>query len=218
MRILLIEDELNLGAAVREHLAVAGHAVDWFQDLESGGHAMRTVAYELLLLDLVLPDGRGLDFLKRIRQGGSVLPVIILTARDQISDRISGLKCGADDYLVKPFDLDELLARIDAVARRYGGNPNPLIEIGPLLIDLASRRITTNGKTIDLTSREWGVLDRLLRHPGATVSKPQLEETLYAFGAEIESNAVEVYIGRLRKKLGPERIHTIRGVGYRCEV
>jgi len=151
-----------------------------------------------------------------------VTPCIILTAQDQISDRIAGLNAGADDYLVKPFDLHELSARLLAVARRYSGNPNPLIRLsgdngGAIEVDLASRSVVIDGQQTDLTSREWALLDQLLRRPGATLSKAQLEEALYEFGAEIESNTVEVYVSRLRRKLGKAVIHTVRGVGYRIE-
>lgn len=215
MRVLLIEDDTSLGEAVRDHVAAEGHAVDWVKRLDEAGDAIAGVAYELILLDLNLPDGRGLDFLKRLRKSGSVTPVIILTAMDQISWRIEGLNAGADDYLVKPFDLSELSARLAAVARRYSGNPNPLIEIAGIEIDLAHRLVMRQGSQIDLTAREWAILERLLRHPNVVVSKSQLEDTLYEFGAEIESNAVEVYVSRLRRKLGAELVVTVRGLGYR---
>ncbi|RMD64862.1 MAG: DNA-binding response regulator [Alphaproteobacteria bacterium] len=215
MRVLLIEDEPYLGQAVQEHVARGGHAVDWVQRLDEADAALRTVDYGVILLDLHLPDGRGLDLLRTLRRRGDKRPVIILTARDQIRDRIEGLNAGADDYLVKPFDLDELVARILAVARRYGGNPNPVVRVGEVEIDLADRHVRRDGRDVELTGREWAIVDQLARHPKATISKEQLEETLYAFGAEIESNAVEVYISRLRKKLGRDFIRTIRGLGYR---
>jgi two-component system OmpR family response regulator len=156
-----------------------------------------------------------MDFLRTIRQANDTTPVIILTAMDQLSIRIEGLNAGADDYLVKPFDLSELMARIGAVARRYGGNPNPLTTIGPLTINLAQRSALLDGRSLDLTAREWTVLEKLTQHPGLLVSKSQLEDALFAFGAEVESNAVEVYISRLRKKIGNHLIHTARGLGYR---
>lgn len=217
MRVLLIEDEPNLGQAVREHVAADGHAVDWVQRLDEAEDALAAVDYELVLLDLHLPDGRGLDLLRALRRRGDATPVIILTARDQISDRIEGLNSGADDYLVKPFDLDELAARVSAVARRYAGNPNPLFRAGTVEIDRANRQVRVAGRDVDLTSREWAVLDQLLRRPRAVVSKERLEDALYEFGAEVASNAVEVYVSRLRKKLGAELIRTLRGVGYRLE-
>lgn len=215
MRILLVEDDDVLGGAVRDQIAADGHAVDWMTRLGDAGAGLRTVPYDLVLLDLNLPDGSGIDFLRRLRAGGSATPVIILTARDQISDRIAGLNAGADDYLVKPFDLTELSARVAAVTRRYAGNPNPLIALGDLEIDQAARAVYRDGRAIDLTAREWALLDALLRRPGSILSKAQLEDGLYAFGAEIESNTVEVHVSRLRKKLGHDAIQTIRGVGYR---
>jgi two-component system OmpR family response regulator len=215
MRVLLIEDDASLGEAVRDHVAGDGHAIDWVMRLDEAEAAQAGVRYDLVLLDLGLPDGRGLDFLKRLRVEGNAAPVIILTAMDQISSRIAGLNAGADDYLVKPFDLSELSARFSAVARRYGGNPNPLLTAGPLEIDLATRSVKRDGVLIDVTGREWAVLERLVRRPGILVSKADLEDSLYAFGAEVESNAVEVYISRLRRKLGADAIATVRGVGYR---
>ncbi|MDR3475653.1 MAG: response regulator transcription factor [Devosia sp.] len=215
MRVLLIEDDASLGEAVRDHVAADGHAVDWVTRLDEAEDARAGVAFDLILLDLNLPDGGGLDFLRRMRKRGEVTPVIILTAMDQISWRIDGLNAGADDYLVKPFNLSELSARLLAVARRYTGNPNPLLSIGNVEIDLAHRAVTRDGSIVEVTGREWAVLDRLLRHPGALVSKPQLEDTLYEFGAEVESNAVEVYVSRLRRKLGQGLITTVRGLGYR---
>lgn len=204
MRILLVEDAPSLGEAVREQISEDGHAVDWMQCLKHADASVATTAYDLILLDLMLPDGRGLDFLRRRRKTGDSTPVIILTARDQISDRIEGLNAGADDYLVKPFDLAELSARIAAVARRYSGNPNPLIHVGELEIDLVDHSLRRAGHSIDLTGREWALL-----------SRSQLEDRLYAFGAEIESNTIEVHISRMRKKLGHASIETVRGMGYR---
>ncbi len=215
MRVLLIEDEPFLGQAVQEQVAADGHAVDWVTRLDEADAALRAVDYGLVLLDLHLPDGRGLDLLKTLRRAGDQRPVIILTARDQISDRIEGLNAGADDYLVKPFDLNELSARVMAVARRYAGNPNPLMTLGDVKIDKAARRIWRDGKVVDLTKREWAILDLLTQRATAVVSKDQIEEALYDFGSEIESNTVEVHISRLRKKLGRDAIHTLRGVGYR---
>ncbi len=215
MRVLLIEDEPFLGQAVQEQVAADGHAVDWVTRLDEAEAALRAVDYGLVLLDLHLPDGRGLDLLKTLRRAGDPRPVIILTARDQISDRIEGLNAGADDYLVKPFDLNELSARVMAVARRYAGNPNPLITLGDVEIDKAARRVRRDGKVVDLTKREWAILDLLTQRATAVVSKDQIEEALYDFGSEIESNTVEVHISRLRKKLGRDAIHTLRGVGYR---
>jgi two-component system, OmpR family, response regulator len=218
MRILLLEDDHALGDAVREHVASLGYGVDWMRRVDDAREALATVAYELILLDLNLPDGRGLDFLRALRRQGKAVPVIILTAQDQIASRIEGLNSGADDYLVKPFDLSELSARLAAVARRYGGNPNPLLRLGDVDVDMARRFIVVEGKSVDLTAREWAVLERLLRRPNTMVAKSDIEDSLYEFGAEIESNAVEVYVSRLRKKLGRDVIQTVRGAGYKVSV
>ncbi|WP_415182996.1 response regulator [Phaeovulum sp.] len=215
MRILLIEDDTVLGSAIHDQIAGDGQSVDWVTRLDLARDALTGVAYDLLLLDLMLPDGRGIPFLKGLRARGDVTPVIIMTALDQISDRIDGLNAGADDYLVKPFDLSELSARIGAVVRRYCGNPNPIITHGALTIDIAARSIHRDGKPIQLTAREWALFEALLTRPGQLLSKPQLEEKLYAFGSEIESNAIEVHVSRLRKKLGATAIVTERGMGYR---
>ncbi|MCE4057787.1 response regulator transcription factor [Pseudomonas sp. Au-Pse12] len=215
MRVLLVEDAAGLGDAVREQIADDGHAVDWVQRLEQARASVASTPYDLILLDLMLPDGRGLEFLRQRRGAGDVTPVIILTAQDQISERIAGLNAGADDYLVKPFDLFELSARVAAVARRYSGNPNPQIRLGELHVDLNARTVQRDGSIIDLTAREWAVFEAFVQRPSALLSKSQLEERLYAFGAEIESNTIEVYVSRLRKKLGRELIETVRGMGYR---
>ncbi len=215
LRILLIEDDAVLGEAVRDYVAGLGHAVDWMQTLDDGRMATRAVDYDLILLDLRLPDGRGLTLLTELRRAGAVTPVIILTAHDQISDRIEGLNSGADDYLVKPFNLGELGARMLAVARRYAGSSLPVLEAGALSIQLADRRVLRDGQPVDLSSREWAVLARLANRPDAIVSKSEIEEALYAFGSEIESNTVEVYVSRLRKKLGKDCVETLRGIGYR---
>ena len=215
MRILLIEDDAVLGAAVRDQIAGDGHSVDWVQRLDAADAAIAGVSYDLVLLDLMLPDGRGIPFLRRLRARGAATPVIILTALDQVSDRIEGLNAGADDYLVKPFDLAELSARIGSVARRYGGNPHPLIVHGALQIDQAARSIHRDGTPVQLTAREWALLEAFLARPGQLLSKAQLEDKLYAFDAEVESNTIEVHISRLRKKLGADLIVTERGLGYR---
>lgn len=215
IRMLLIEDERALGQAVHEHLQDHGHAVDWVMTLDDAEATLATVNYSLVLLDLHLPDGRGLDLLRLMRGRGDQRSIIILTARDQISDRIEGLNAGADDYLVKPFDLDELVARVSAVARRFGGRPSPLHQVGELEIDSSSRNLRRSGKPVELSMREWAVLDVLLQRPDATITKSAIEDSLYAFGAEVESNTVEVYVSRLRKKLGHDAIKTVRGLGYK---
>ncbi len=216
MRVLLIEDDVILGEAIRDHVVMQGHGVDWVTRLDEASLALDTVPYELLLLDLNLPDGLGLTFLKTLRKSGNEVPVIIVTAQDQVTMRIEGLDSGADDYLVKPFDLAELRARLSAVARRYAGTPNPELHIGDVSIDLTRKRADRGGKQVELTAREWAVLERLLRHKGGIVSKSDIEESLYAFGAEVESNTVEVYVSRLRKKIGAQSISTIRGLGYKA--
>ncbi len=215
MRILLIEDDAVLGAAVRDQVAADGHSVDWVMRLDAAADAMATATFDLVLLDLMLPDGRGIPFLRKLRARGDVTPVIVLTALDQISDRIEGLNAGADDYLVKPFDLAELSARIGSVARRYAGNPNPIVTHGPLEVDLAARSIYRDGRPVTLTAREWALFEAFLSRPGQLLSKAQLEDKLYAFDSEIESNTIEVHVSRLRKKLGADVIETERGLGYR---
>jgi two-component system OmpR family response regulator len=215
MRILLIEDDDVLGAAVHDQIAADGHSLDWVKRLDAARDAIAVAAYDLVLLDLMLPDGRGIVFLKELRGRGDVTPVIILTALDQVSDRIEGLNAGADDYLVKPFDLAELSARIGSVARRYSGNPNPVVTLGPLEIDLAARSLRKDGKPVPLTAREWVLFEAFVQRPGQLLSKAQLEERLYSFDTEIESNTIEVHVSRLRKKLGHGAITTERGLGYR---
>jgi len=215
MRALLIEDDTTLGMAIRDQVAGDGHSVDWVTRLDAAGDALAVAVYDLVLLDLMLPDGRGIAFLKTLRLRGDVTPVIILTALDQVSDRIEGLNAGADDYLVRPFDLSELSARIGSVARRYTGNPNPLISLGDLEIDLAARSITRSGKNVMLTAREWALFEAFLARPGQLLSKAQLEERLYTFDSDVSSNTIEVHVSRLRKKLGHDMIETERGLGYR---
>lgn len=214
LRVLLIEDDHVLGAAIRDHVLSSGHAVDWMQRIDDARLALDSVSYELVLLDLNLPDGRGLDLLRDLRSSGSKVPVIITTALDQVAVRIEGLNSGADDYLVKPFDLAEMGARIAAVARRYGGDPIPQVSSAGVTVDMGRRIASVGGKKADLTAREWAVLERLFVRRGAVVTKSEIEDSLYAFGAEVESNAVEVYVSRLRKKLGKDFVKTIRGLGY----
>jgi two-component system, OmpR family, response regulator len=216
VRILLVEDEALLGEAVATHLR-KWHAVDWVQRIDDGTEAVENVAYDLMLLDLNLPDGKGLDLLRAVRRSGKSLPVIIVTARDQVRDRIEGLNSGADDYVVKPFDLGELAARIHALQRRSTAMPNPRLTVGELEIEPAEKRLWRAGKEVQLTAREWAVFDCFVHRLGTTVSKSKIEEILYEFGSEIESNAVEVYVSRLRKKLGGDVISTLRGLGYRMD-
>lgn len=215
MRILLVEDDRVIAQAVREQAESEGHSVDHAARLDAAGDAMAVAHFDLILLDLMLPDGRGLPFLRSLRAKGDPTPVIIMTALDQVSDRIDGLNAGADDYLVKPFDLSELSARIGAVSRRYAGNPNPRIELGEVSVDIAARSLTRAGKPVPLTAREWVLLEAFLQKPGQLLSKAVLEERLYSFDAEVESNTIEVHVSRLRKKLGSDMIVTERGLGYR---
>jgi len=218
VRVLLVEDDHVIGSAVRDHIAAAGHGVDWAQRLDVARDSLAVVDYELILLDMSLPDGRGMDLLGDIRRIGSDTPVIIITAHDQISARIEGLNKGADDYLVKPFDLAELSARVGAVARRYNGSASSVRLFGDVSIDISLRHVEQAGRKISVTAREWAVLERLTRKANATVSKAEIEDSLYAFGAEVESNTVEVYVSRLRGKLGRAFIKTERGLGYQVPV
>lgn len=215
MRVLLVEDDMVLGTAVADQVRSDGHSVDHVTRLGDADAALRASAFDLVLLDLMLPDGRGVPMLRDWRAGGNVTPVIILTALDQISDRIAGLDAGADDYLVKPFDLAELSARIGSVSRRYAGNPNPVITLGGIEVNLAARTLTVDGKKVTLTAREWAIFEALLQRPNQVLTKAQLEEALYSFDDVIGSNTIEVHVSHLRKKLGRTVIETERGLGYR---
>jgi two-component system response regulator QseB len=214
MRVLLVEDDAMIGESVAAGLRHAGHTVDWVQDGRAAEAALAAGVHEIVLLDLGLPRKLGLDVLRRLRADGADLPVLIITARDAVADRIAGLDAGADDYIVKPFDLDELAARIRAVARRRAGRAAPVIEHGTLTLDPAARQVHVDGKEVALSAREFAVLEALLERPGAVLSRAQLEERLYGWQQEIESNAVEVHIHALRRKLGADLIRTLRGVGY----
>jgi two-component system OmpR family response regulator len=214
MRILVVEDEKRLAAAVCEHLRADGNTVDWFKSLDESHAAVATTVYDLVLLDLQLPDGFGLDFLKSLRQRGNTTPTLVVTARDQIRDRIAGLKAGADDYIVKPFDLDELSARIEAVTRRSLRNLAEQIQIGEIDIDLQSHRVQRGETTINLTRREWALLECLARRRNQIVQTDILLDALYSFDVAIESNALAVHINRIRAKLGQRVITTHRGIGY----
>jgi two-component system, OmpR family, response regulator QseB len=214
MRLLLVEDDNMIGEAVRAGLRQEGFTVDWVREAEAGDAALRTEPYALLLLDLGLPRKSGLDWLRELRRRGESTPVLVITARDAVADRIAGLDGGADDYLVKPFDLDELAARVRAVLRRHGGRAEPLLQHGELTLDPATRQATLNGQPVTLSAREYAVLAALLERPGAILSRAQLEQRLYGWGEEVESNAVEVHIHHLRKKLGADAIRNVRGLGY----
>ena len=214
MRVLVIEDDLMIGESVRTALRQDGLAVDWVRDARAADLAVQAQRYDLVLLDLGLPGSDGLDILRAMRRRKDGTPVLIVTARDAVADRVRGLDAGADDYLVKPFDLDELSARMRSLVRRSVGRAGPLVEHLGLVLDPATREVTMHGKPVSLSSRELAVLRALLERPGAVLSRAQLEERLYGWGEEIESNAVEVYIHGLRRKLGTEYIRTVRGVGY----
>jgi two-component system response regulator QseB len=215
MRILLVEDDAMIGASVVSGLAAEGHAVDWVRDGAAADHAVTTVPYALVLLDLGLPRRDGLDVLRGLRARKVDVPVLILTARDTVSDRVAGLDAGADDYLVKPFDLDELLARVRALLRRAAGRAEPLVERGPLTLNPASHEVRWRGQPVDVSGREFALLAALAERAGAVVSRAQLEEKLYGWNENIGSNAVEVHVHNLRRKLGDDAIRTVRGLGYR---
>jgi len=214
LRLLLAEDDSMVGAALRKGLQQEGHTVDWVRDGGEAEAALRTTRYDLLILDLGLPRKDGLKVLADLRQKGAPLPVIIVTARDQVDDRIRGLDLGADDYLVKPFDLDELSARIRAVSRRYAGRAQPLLTHGAVTLDPAAHVVTRDAQPVPLSAREFAILQALIERPQAVLSRTQLEERLYGWEEEIASNAVEVHIHHLRRKLGDRFIQTVRGLGY----
>ena len=217
MRLLLVEDDPMIGEALRAGLKRDGFTVDWVREARAAQAALRTapLPFELLLLDLGLPGGDGLELLKSERQRGLALPVLIITARDAVSDRVQGLDAGADDYLIKPFDLDELGARILALLRHRGGRPAVLLEHLGVRLDPAAHEVTRDGAAVALSPREFALLQLLLERPGTILSRAQLEERLYGWGEEVESNAVEVHIHGLRKKLGADFLLNVRGVGYR---
>jgi two-component system, OmpR family, response regulator len=214
VRLLLVEDDAMLGEAVRRALTQQGHAVDWVRDGAAADLALAGEPYDVVLLDLGLPRKRGLDVLRDLRRRGQRVPVLILTAQDAVPDRVAGLDAGADDYLVKPFDLDELAARIRAVQRRGSGRAEPVLEHGPLTLDPATHEVFLHGAPVSLSPREFALLQALLEHPGRPLSRARLEERLYGWDEQVESNAVEVHVHGLRRKLGPEWIKTLRGVGY----
>lgn len=215
MRILLVEDDPMIGDSLRKGLRGEGFAVDWVQDGRSAELALDTTEYALVLLDLGLPKKDGLVVLQGWRRRGLTVPVLILTARDAVPDRVKGLDSGADDYLVKPFDLTELLARMRALLRRQAGRAQDIIMVGSLRLNPATREVEYQGQPVSLSTREFAVLRALLERPGAVLSREQLEERLYGWGEEVESNAIEVHIHNLRRKLSPHLIRTVRGVGYR---
>ncbi|HZQ72841.1 MAG TPA: response regulator transcription factor [Burkholderiales bacterium] len=214
MRLLLVEDDGMVGQAVREGLRQDGFSIDWVQDGAAAETALRTEPYDCMLLDLGLPRKSGLDVLRGLRARRNEIPVVVITARDAVPDRIAGLDAGADDYVVKPFDLEEVAARVRAVVRRRQGRGEPELEHRELVLKPATRQAEFHGAPLQLSRREFAVLEALLARPGAILSRQQLEQHVYGWGEEVESNAVEVFVHSIRKKLGADFIVTVRGAGY----
>lgn len=214
MRLLLVEDDAMIGEAVLQVLRSEHYAVDWVRDGVMAEQALKTEHYDLLLLDLGLPKRDGLEVLRALRARRDALPVLIATARDGVAERIAGLDAGADDYVVKPYDIDELLARVRALLRRSAGRGEPVFEHKGVSLNPATREASVHGQPVQLSAREWAVLEPLIARPGAVLTRVQLEEKLYSWKDDISSNAVEVYIHNVRKKLGSEVIQTVRGLGY----
>jgi DNA-binding response OmpR family regulator len=214
MRVLVVEDDALLGDALHAGLRELGNVVDWVRDGVSAASALEVEHYDAVVLDLGLPRLSGLDLLQRMRARDDRTPVLILTARDTVGDRIKGLDAGADDYLVKPFDMGELAARLRAIARRRAGQPAPQLSVGETLLDPAARTVTCRGERVELSVREFALLEALMRNAGRVLTRAQLEQALYAWGEEVESNAIEVHVHHLRRKLAPHLIQTVRGVGY----
>jgi two-component system, OmpR family, response regulator QseB len=214
MRVLLVEDDAMIAQGLQTALRQGGFAVDWMHDGKSAGNALQTSAFDVVLLDLGLPQRDGIEVLREMRKRGNLTPVIIVTARDEIQHRVAGLDAGADDYIVKPFELDEVMARLRSVLRRAAGRGDSSIQHGELKLDPVSHTVERGGVPVNLSAHEFAVLEALLQRPGAVLSRPQLEDRLYGWDDQIGSNAIEVYIHGLRRKLGSEAIQTLRGVGY----
>lgn len=214
MRILLAEDDLLLGDGIRAGLCLEGDTVEWVSDGLAAENALRTDAFDLLVLDIGLPRRSGLEVLRNLRARGELCPVLLLTARDKIADRVTGLDSGADDYLSKPFDLDELQARVRALTRRSTGRALPQLVHGELCLDPASHRVTLAGDVVELAPREYALLRLLLENSGKVLSRNHLEQSLYGWSGDVESNAIEVHVHHLRRKLGNRLIRTVRGIGY----
>jgi two-component system response regulator QseB len=215
MRILLAEDDPMIGAAVRDRLRGQGFAVDWVHDGRAAEAALAGEVHDVLLLDLGLPGREGIAVLRSLRARGSTLPVVIMTARDAVDDRVAGLDAGADDYVVKPFELKELEARLRAVLRRRAGRASSVIVHGRITLDLAAHEVRQDDVPVAVSPREFALLQALLERPGHVLSRAQLEERMYGWGEEVGSNVVEVHIHSLRRKLGAELIRNVRGVGYK---
>ena len=214
MRVLVVEDDPMIGEAVVAGLAADGHAVDWVRDGRAAELSMGTHAYSLVLLDIGLPARDGIEVLKTMRARKVDVPVLIITARDTVADRIAGLDAGADDYLVKPFDLDELSARVRALLRRAAGRAEPLIQRGALTLNPATHEVRLHGDSVDVSAREFALLLALAERVGSVVSRAQLEEKLYGWNEAVGSNAIEVHVHNLRRKLGESIIRNVRGLGY----
>lgn len=214
MRLLLVEDDAILGDGLKAGLTLEGYAVDWLTDGIQADEALRLNHYDLVVLDLNLPRMDGMTVLKHLRKRKNTTPVLVLTARDGVTERVAGLDSGADDFVCKPFDLTEICARLRALIRRHDGHHLPLVEHRGVTIDPAAHQVQYQGQTVELSQKEYDVLYYLMTHIGHVISRPRLEEALYAWGSEVESNAVEVHIHHLRKKLDSQLIRTIRGVGY----
>jgi len=217
VRILLVEDDELLGEAVRDGLRQDGCVVDWVRDVPSALAALATSAFSAVALDLGLPAGDGLAILRAVRQDGRLTPVVITTARDRVADRIAGLDAGADDYLIKPFDIEELAARLRAVTRRADGGSESLLVVGEVTLDLRQRMVTYQGEPAALTAREYAVVELLMRKAGCLVTRAEIEGEIYGFEDDIASNAIEVHIHNLRRKLGTGFITNLKGRGYRVE-
>lgn len=214
MRILVVEDDPLLGDGIKAGLEQAGFAADWIRDGTAAELALGTGSHAAVVLDLGLPRLTGLELLRRMRSAGDKTPVLIVTARDAVEDRIKGLDSGADDYLVKPFDLHELAARLRALIRRSAGEAAPVLRVAEIELDPSARRARFNGKPVDLPPREFALLHALMLNAGRVLTREQLAERLYAWGEEVESNAIDVHVHHLRRKLAPQLIRTMRGVGY----
>lgn len=214
MRLLIVEDDPLLGDGIQAGLKQAGYSADWVRDGVAAEQALGNEAFDAVVLDLGLPRLSGLDLLRKLRAAGNAVPVLILTARDRVEDRVAGLDSGGDDYLVKPFDLHELAARLRALVRRSHGQAQPVLRIGELELDPAAHAVRFEGAPVDLSGREFSVLHALALNAGRVLSRDRLEQTLYGWGEEVESNAIEVHIHHLRRKLRADLIRTVRGVGY----
>ena len=215
MRVLLVEDDTMIGRAMRQGLRDAGFTVDWVKEGSAADAALLHDQHDLVVLDLGLPGVDGRTVLDNARRRGNTVPILVVTARDAVAERIAGLELGADDYLVKPFDLDELVARARALLRRHAGNASLTLTVGDLALDPVRKLVTLAGQPVALSARELALLEALMQRPGAVLSRHQLEEAIYGWGEEVGSNAVEVHLHHLRRKLGAERIRNVRGVGYR---